>query len=59
MFIEYKKTLCNSCLGCNKLELKNFKGLLQCNDYRNCITEKQGDKKGEIKWNYNQLKLKN
>lgn len=29
-----KKTLCYSCLGCNLLENKGFKGTDKCNNYR-------------------------
>lgn len=26
--------ICKTCLGCNKLELKEFKGTYQCNNYK-------------------------
>lgn len=58
MFTEYEKTLCNLCLGCNKLEIKGFRGVTNCNEYRNCNSETKTDTKGETKWNYKQLKLK-
>ena len=25
--------LCNTCLGCNRLELENFNGVYRCNNY--------------------------
>lgn len=32
--IDYRLTLCNKCLGCNKLEQQSFKGTNKCDNYR-------------------------
>lgn len=31
---RYMLTLCYRCLGCNKLESEEFKGVNQCNEFR-------------------------
>lgn len=31
--MDYRKTICYSCLGCNRLEIKSFQGTYRCNNY--------------------------
>lgn len=31
--MDYRKTICYSCLGCTRLEDKNFKGTFKCENY--------------------------
>lgn len=45
--IKYPKLIgkCIKCLGCNRLELENFKGTYRCENYIKGVTNERVDRK--------------
>lgn len=42
--MRFEETICFKCLGCNQLELKDFKGVTQCNNFVEIRKEKRDGK---------------